>query len=55
MRIFIVRFRDSEGGATAIEYALIAGGVALGIFAAVGAVGVNLQALLNSVAQAFPH
>jgi pilus assembly protein Flp/PilA len=55
MRIVIVRFCESEGGATAIEYALIAGGVALGIFAAVSAVGVNLQALLTSVAQGFPH
>jgi Flp pilus assembly pilin Flp len=55
MRIVIARFRDSEGGATAIEYALIAGCVALGIFVAVGAVGVNLRALLTSVAQGFPQ
>jgi Flp pilus assembly pilin Flp len=40
-------------GTTAIEYALIAGGIALAIFGAVAAVGQNVSALLNVAANAF--
>ena len=41
--------RDARG-ATAIEYALIAGLVAVVIAAAVGAIGTNVKSLYNSVA-----
>lgn len=34
--------RDSESGATAVEYALMIALIALAIFAVVGALGVNL-------------
>ena len=36
-------------GATAIEYALIAGGIALAILAAVGMIGDELAALFNDL------
>ena len=38
-REFLVRFLAGESGATAIEYTLIAGGIALAIIAAVNSIG----------------
>jgi pilus assembly protein Flp/PilA len=46
------RFLKSKEGATAIEYGLIAGGIALVILAAVQLVGTNLTTTFNSVANA---
>ena len=40
---FLKRFLKDENGATAIEYALIAGGIALAIVAAVNGVGSALS------------
>jgi pilus assembly protein Flp/PilA len=40
-------------GATAIEYALIAGGIALAIVAALMSVGQNLSAMLMNVVSGF--
>lgn len=51
MRKFLNFLRD-ENGATAIEYGLIAAGIAVVIIAAVQSVGVNLQGTFNSVAAA---
>jgi pilus assembly protein Flp/PilA len=48
------RFVRSTTAATAIEYALIAMGVALVIVAAVGAVGAHLNAYYDHIAAAFP-
>ncbi len=42
-------FKD-ESGATAIEYGLIAAGIAVAIIAAVGLLGDNLGTLFNSIA-----
>ena len=39
MQIVLFHFRDDEAGAIAIEYALIAGGIALVIVSAVTALG----------------
>jgi len=39
MQNVLLRFLGDESGATAIEYAIMAAGVALAIVAAVGAVG----------------
>ena len=47
------RNQGRRSGATAIEYALIAGGVALVIVAAVNLLGTNITAILTSVAGAF--
>jgi len=47
-------FLASCDGATAIEYALMASGIALVIVAAVGVVGTNLNAKYVNIAGAFP-
>ena len=46
-------FRSSEGS-TAIEYALMASGVALVIVTALSQVGTNLSSAFNGIASAFP-
>jgi pilus assembly protein Flp/PilA len=46
------KFLRDEGGATAIEYSLIAGFIALAIIAAVGMTGERLVALLEDLATA---
>jgi pilus assembly protein Flp/PilA len=48
----ILKFIRDENGATAIEYGLIAAGIAVVIIAAVQSVGVNLKGTFNSVASA---
>jgi pilus assembly protein Flp/PilA len=50
MNKFISRFLRDESGATAIEYGLIAAGIAVVIIAAVTAVGTNLSATLQTAA-----
>ena len=49
MRAFIVRFLQNESGATAIEYGLIATGIAIAIIAAVNGVGSSLSGTFNSI------
>ncbi|MES2907416.1 MAG: Flp family type IVb pilin [Pseudomonadota bacterium] len=44
------RFMRDESGATAIEYGLIAAGIAVVIITAVGTVGNNLANVFNNVA-----
>jgi len=44
-----IRFLCEESGATAIEYALIAGGIALVIVATVQGLGTTLNATFGSV------
>ena len=48
-----VRLWTDEAGATSIEYALIAAGIAVAIVAAVEALGTNVTALFTSVQSAF--
>ena len=48
----ILKFIRDENGATAIEYGLIAAGIAVVIIAAVQAVGVNVSGTFSSVASA---
>lgn len=43
-------FLADEGGATAIEYALIASGISIAIAATVFTVGSSVQGMFNSVA-----
>ena len=50
MNKFISRFLRDESGATAIEYGLIAAGIAVVIIAAVNTVGTNLTSTFNTVA-----
>ena len=52
MREFMSRFLTDESGATAIEYGLIAAGIAVAIIAAVNAVGTSLNTTLTNTATA---
>jgi len=50
----MVRFLNDEGGATSIEYSLIAMLISMGILAGATLVGTTLGALFNRVAGLFP-
>jgi pilus assembly protein Flp/PilA len=50
MRTSFARFVNDESGATAIEYGLIAAGIAVAILTAVNAVGGSLTVLFNDIA-----
>jgi len=52
MKATIKRFVRDESGVTAIEYTLIAAGIAVVIIAAVQLVGTNLTGTFNTVAAA---
>jgi pilus assembly protein Flp/PilA len=45
----ISKFLSDESGATAIEYGLIAAGIALAIIAVVNGIGTNLNEKFNSI------
>jgi pilus assembly protein Flp/PilA len=49
---FCVKFWQDESGATAIEYALIAAVVAIGVIAGASAIGKNNDSLWNQVTSA---
>jgi pilus assembly protein Flp/PilA len=49
MKNLIVRFVKDESGATAIEYGLIAAGIALAIIAVVNGLGSNLNTKFTSI------
>ena len=50
MKTFCLRFLSNKSGATAIEYGLIAAGIAVVILTAVGTIGTNLSNVFTSVA-----
>ncbi|MBP2233895.1 pilus assembly protein Flp/PilA [Sinorhizobium kostiense] len=50
MKNLLVRFVRNESGATAIEYGLIAGLIAVAIITAVGAVGTDIDAAFDKIA-----
>jgi pilus assembly protein Flp/PilA len=52
MSTLVLRFVNDEKGATAIEYGLIAAGIAVAIIATVQALGTNLNATFSSVSTA---
>jgi len=52
MKNFLSRLLSNESGATAIEYGLIAAGIAIVIIAAVQSVGTGLTAMFNAAATA---
>lgn len=52
MKNLVSKFLREESGATAIEYGLIAAGIAVVIITAVSAVGSSLKGTFNSVAAA---
>jgi pilus assembly protein Flp/PilA len=49
MKPLFVSFLHDESGATAIEYALIATGIAIAIIAAVNNLGTKLSGTFNSI------
>jgi pilus assembly protein Flp/PilA len=49
VRTLLVRFGREESGATAIEYGLIAAGIAVAIIAVVGTLGTNVNATFSSI------
>jgi len=49
MKSTLVRFAGDEGGATAIEYGLIAALIAVGIIVAATALGGSLSGLFNRI------
>jgi pilus assembly protein Flp/PilA len=49
MKTLFARFAKDDSGATAIEYGLIAAGISVAIFAAVGLVGTQLNTLFATV------
>ena len=49
MKNLIARFVKDESGATAIEYGLIAAGIALAVIAAVQGVGTSLRGTFTSI------
>ena len=46
----LLALKDDVSGATAIEYGLIAAGIAIAILAAVQLVGTNMTTLFNNIA-----
>jgi pilus assembly protein Flp/PilA len=50
MKNLVSRFLSDKSGATAIEYGLIAAGIAVVILTAVGTVGTNLSTTFSKVA-----
>ena len=52
MRDLIFRFANDESGATAIEYGLIAAGIALAIIVVVSGLGTQLNTVFGSVSSA---
>jgi pilus assembly protein Flp/PilA len=49
MKNLIARFVKDESGATAIEYGLIAAGIALAIITVVNGLGTNLSSKFSSI------
>jgi pilus assembly protein Flp/PilA len=49
MRTLLLGFVKDDGGATAIEYALIAAGISIVIVAAVNSIGTSLNTTFSSV------
>ena len=47
-----MRFLTDEGGATAIEYAIIAGGISIVIVVAVNSIGSSLNTTFTSISTA---
>ncbi len=52
MTAFLLRFLQDDRGATAIEYGLIAAGIAVAIIVAVQTLGTNLNTTFSSVSTA---
>jgi len=54
MKNSLLRFAKDRSGATAIEYGLIAGLIAVAIITSVGLLGERLDGVFDTIAQALP-
>lgn len=54
MRTLMARFAEDTSGATAIEYGLIAAGIAVAIIAAVQGLGLRVGTTFNKVTDSLP-
>jgi pilus assembly protein Flp/PilA len=54
MKTLVSRFLKDESGATAIEYGLIAAGIAVAIITVVQALGTKLNGTFTTVSNALP-
>ncbi len=54
MNAMLKKFWKEEDGATAIEYGLIAGLIAVGIIAALSALGANLDTFFRAIGTRLP-
>jgi pilus assembly protein Flp/PilA len=54
MRSFLLHFLKNSAGATAIEYGLIAGALAIVVLTAMNAITPGVLAKFNAVAASFP-
>ena len=49
MTKFVARYANDESGATAIEYGLIASGIAVAIIVAVNTIGTSLDSMFDAI------
>ena len=49
MRKFVLKFAMDDSGATAIEYALIASGIAITLLVGIGAIATSVNGVFNNV------
>ena len=54
LRESVILWRDNDQGATAIEYSLIAAFVSSAIITIIFVLGINVQGLLQSIADLWP-
>jgi pilus assembly protein Flp/PilA len=45
----LAKFRDDQSGLSAVEYGLLAAGIAIGLYVILADIGVDLRAIFNSV------
>ncbi len=53
MKELVVQFALDDSGATAIEYALVASGISLAIFAVIGQISTSLEGVFTKVNDGF--
>lgn len=52
MKLYFRKFLNHESGATAVEYALLCGGIGLVVFAALSILGGNLSDVFSTLSEA---
>ena len=52
MRHLLTRYRDDEGGATAVEYGLVVTLIAVAIVTVIATIGLNLRSMAEGIGEA---